>query len=123
MATTDVRPTAGAHFTPVTPATDQQMALRRGAVLLIGAIVLILIVKPVGTLPYFWIPAITGTVFLLAAAVAGKTSPLWGPGVAVSGWGWGWGHVISGYFTFGINTAAPVAASLPLSREPVRHGA
>lgn len=109
MTTTEVR--TPARGTAPEGAGAQRSAppaasIRRGAVLVVGAIVLIVAVKPYGTLPYFWVPSITGVSFLLAAAVAGRRSPLWGPGMVVTGWGVG--QLVSGYFTFGIHTGHPM---------------
>jgi hypothetical protein len=60
---------------------------RRGLVLLAGAAVIVLLVQPVGALPYYWNPLIVGLAFVAAAAATGPRSPLWGAGLVVSAWG------------------------------------
>jgi len=60
---------------------------RRGAVLILGAVVLLFAVKPIGPLAYNWVPVFSGLAFLLAAVVAGRRSPLWAPGLMVTAWG------------------------------------
>lgn len=88
MATLLNQPTlSGEQPTAIAEPTGDRR--RRGAVLLVGAIVVILAVKPVGPLDYVWVPILTGLTFLLAAVAAGRRSPLWGPGLVVTAWGIG----------------------------------
>lgn len=63
--------------------------VRRGLVLLAGAVALFLLVQPVGFLPYFWLPVVVGVTFVVAAAVNGKQSPFWTAGLVVGAWGVG----------------------------------
>jgi len=56
-------------------------------VLVVGGIVLLLLVRPVGPLAYSWIPLLVGLAFVAAAALTGPRSPLWGPGLVVSAYG------------------------------------
>lgn len=60
---------------------------RRGLVLLAGAAVIALLVKPIGPLDYYVAPLLVGLAFVAAAAVTGPRSPLWGAGLVVSAWG------------------------------------
>ena len=60
---------------------------KRGLVLLVGAAVIALLVKPVGPLGYHWNPLLVGLVFTAAAAFTGRRSPLWGAGLVVAFWG------------------------------------
>ena len=60
---------------------------RRGLVLLGGAIVIALLVKPIGPLDYYFNPLLIGLAFVAAAAVTGPRSPLWGAGLVLSAWG------------------------------------
>lgn len=60
---------------------------RRGLVLLVGAVVIALLVKPIGPLDYYFAPLLIGLAFIAAAAVTGPRSPLWGAGLVVTAWG------------------------------------
>ena len=60
---------------------------RRGVVLVAGGLVLPLLVEPVGRLAQQWIPLLVGLAFVAAAALTGRRSPLWGPGLVVSAYG------------------------------------
>lgn len=60
---------------------------RRGVALIVGGVVLLLLVRPLGPLAYSWIPLLVGLAFVSAAALTGPRSPLWGPGLVVSAYG------------------------------------
>lgn len=60
---------------------------RRGLVLLAGAVLMALFVKPIGALDYYWLPLLVGLTFTAAAAATGPRSPLWGAGLVVGFWG------------------------------------
>lgn len=60
---------------------------RRGLVLLVGAVVIALLVKPIGPLDYYFNPLLIGLAFVAAAAVTGPRSPLWGAGLVLTAWG------------------------------------
>jgi hypothetical protein len=60
---------------------------RRGVVLLAGAVGVVLLVKPIGSLEYYWNPLLVGLAFLAAAAFTGRRSPLFGAGLVVTSWG------------------------------------
>ncbi len=68
-------------------ATALTAGVVRGLVLLAGAAVLITTVKPIGSLPYYYNPVVTGATFTLAALVSGRRSPLLGSGIVVLAWG------------------------------------
>ncbi len=55
----------------------------RGAVLLVGAAVLLLLVD-VGGVRYYWVPLMLGVTYLLAAVAGRSTGPLWAPGWVLS---------------------------------------
>ena len=60
---------------------------RRGLVLLAAAVVIAVLVKPIGPLDYYFAPLLVGLGFVAAAAVTGPRSPLWGAGLVVTAWG------------------------------------
>lgn len=60
---------------------------KRGMVLLVGAAVIAVLVQPIGPLDHYWNPLLVGLAFTAAAALSGRHSPLWGPGLVVAFWG------------------------------------
>lgn len=74
---------AARHANSMAPADMR----KRGIVLLVGAVAIVLLVKEIGPLDYYWNPPLVGLVFLVAAAVTGPLSPLWGAGIVVGFWG------------------------------------
>jgi len=64
---------------PVTTRVAPRAAAARGAVLLAGAAVLLLLVEGRGV-RFFWVPLLLGVTYLLAAAAGRSTGPLWAPG-------------------------------------------
>ncbi len=62
---------------------------RRGAVLLLSAAVLFVLVGDDRPLRFQWVALVTGLGYLAAAAVGGRSGDLWGPGLVVSGFGLG----------------------------------
>ena len=77
----------GTRFAGPTETAAPGRTRRRGVALLVGGVVLLLLVRPIGPLAVFWIPVLVGLVFVLAAALTGPQSPLWGPGLVVSAYG------------------------------------
>lgn len=72
-------------------ATDGGPADRRrlrGAVLLVGAVALLVLVV-VLDVPFYWLPTITGGVYLAGAVASGVRGALWAPGLVVLGFGLG----------------------------------
>jgi hypothetical protein len=86
VTATETRPSGGplGHSPDSMSAGDMR---RRGLVLLAGAVAIVLLVKPIGPLEYYWNPLLVGLAFLAAAAVTGPRSPLWGAGLVVTAWG------------------------------------
>ncbi|MBA3248715.1 MAG: hypothetical protein H0T66_00025 [Geodermatophilaceae bacterium] len=69
--------------TPAVPASRRW----RWVPVLLGALVLILAVEPVGGVPFYSTPLILGLVYLAAAAVGGRRATLWAPGLVITVWG------------------------------------
>lgn len=59
----------------------------RGVLLLVGAVVVGLVIQPVGSAHLYWMPLIIGVTYLVASAVGGRTGGLWIPGLMVTFWG------------------------------------
>lgn len=55
----------------------------RGAVLIVGALLIALLVEG-GVLAYYWFPALTGLTYLAAAALSRSRGALWGPGLVIT---------------------------------------
>ncbi len=64
---------------PATTRVAPRTAAARGAMLLAGAAVLLLLVEGRGV-RFFWVPLLLGVTYLLAAAAGRSTGPLWAPG-------------------------------------------
>ena len=62
---------------------------RRGLVLLLAAVAVVLLVGEGRPLGFLYLPLVTGTGYLAAAAVGGRSGDLWGPGLVVTGFGLG----------------------------------
>ncbi len=62
---------------------DVRTRRARGAVLLVGAVLVVSLVES-GTLDYVWFPALTGLTYLVAAAVSRSRGTLWGPGFVIT---------------------------------------
>ncbi len=69
---------------------------RRGAVLLLGAVAVVLLVGDDRPLDFLWLPLVTGLAYLLAAAAGGLDGELWGPALVVTGFGTGVGLTVGG---------------------------
>lgn len=95
--------------------------VRSGAVLLAGALLVSLVVVPVGGAELFWMPLLLGLTYLLAGAVVGRHSSYWAAGLVVSCWGLAVLLVLSDVLTTdfaasavtGIGTGLVLAALLP----------
>ena len=77
----------GARLAGSEDPTSPGRTRRRGIALVVGGVLLVLLVRPIGPLAVFWIPLLVGLAFVLAAALTGPRSPLWGPGLVVSAYG------------------------------------
>lgn len=87
MTTTSTRPADIALSERQANSMAPSDMIKRGTVLLVGAVAILLLVKQIGPLDYYWDPFLIGVTFLVAAAVTGPRSPLWGAGLVVGFWG------------------------------------
>ena len=67
--------------TPAGAATRERRA--RGAVLIVGAVVMVALVET-GLLAYYWFPTLVGLTYVAAAAVSRSRGTLWGPGFVLT---------------------------------------
>jgi len=118
--------TARGSANPPHPSTRQAVA--RGVLLLIGGLVVILVVEPVGPKMLYWMPLIIGLTYLVSS-IAGGRSGLWVPGLMVTAWGVATTTVLSGAiradFTattiLAIGIGAILATQLPRVGFPATH--
>jgi hypothetical protein len=90
MTTTARGPSAALQRTP------PLRAVARGVLLLVGGLVVILAVEPVGPKKLYWMPLIIGLTYLISSAAGGRSGGLWVPGLMVTAWGVGTTTVLSG---------------------------
>jgi len=83
-----------ATSTPPGPTTVHAVA--RGVLLLLGGVVVILVVQPVGPKQLYWMPLIIGLTYLVSSAAGGRSGGLWVPGLIVTAWGVATTTVLSG---------------------------
>lgn len=96
-------------------------AAARGLILLIGGLVVVLAVEPVGGKKLYWMPLIIGLTYLISSAAGGRNGGLWVPGLMVTAWGIGTTTVLSGTIhvdfaaatIFAIGIGAIAATALP----------
>ncbi len=86
--------------------TDVVRLRVRGLLLIVGALVVGLVVKPVGSADLYWMPLIIGLTYLVASAVGGPTGGLWIPGLMVTFWGLADVLVLSGTWHVDFASAA-----------------
>ncbi len=78
----------------------------RGVLLLLGALAVGLVIKPVGNASLYWMPLMIGLSYLLASLVGGKTGGLWVPGFMITFWGLADMLVLSGRWHIDFASAA-----------------
>ncbi len=85
--------------TPVVPRPPKpapSRAIGRGAALLLGGLVVILAIEPIGPKKLYWMPLIIGLTYLVSSAVGGRSGGLWVPGFIVTSWGVATVTILSG---------------------------
>lgn len=106
---------------PVPPSPTRIQALSRGAILFLGGLLVVLLIKPVGPQELRWMPLIIGLTYLTASAAGGRSGGLWVPGLMVTCWGISTTTVLSGTIRtdfaaaaiFAIGIGAVLATFLP----------
>ncbi len=72
-------PTQQANDHQRTTSPQRAPGVLRAAVLVAGALVVLVLVKAAG-LPFYWVPSLLGATYLLAATAGRSRGPLWAPG-------------------------------------------
>lgn len=72
---------------PRPPKPEPARAIGRGVALLVGGLVVILAIEPIGPKLLYWMPLIIGLTYLVSSAIGGRSGGLWVPGFIVTGWG------------------------------------
>ena len=108
------------------PATSARRL--RGLVLLVGGLAVALLVGDGRPLSFAWLPLLTGSAYLAAAAAGGRDGALWGPALVVLGFGAGvaltvegplGGELFSPVVLTSVGVGALVATLLPRLGIPV----
>ena len=86
--------------------TDVTRLRVRGLLLIVGALVVGLVIEPVGSADLYWMPLIIGLTYLAASAAGGSTGGLWVPGLMVTFWGLADVLVLSGTWHVDFASAA-----------------
>lgn len=87
MTSVDARPSTS-NAPDTTTAEPISSRLRRGAPLLVGAVAILLLLQPIGSLPLKgWVPILSGLTFVAAGLIGGRRGRLVGPGIVLAAWG------------------------------------
>ncbi len=81
---------------PRPPKPEPSRAIGRGVALLLGGLVVILTIEPIGPKKLYWMPLIIGLTYLISSAIGGRSGGLWIPGFIVTAWGLATTVVLSG---------------------------
>jgi hypothetical protein len=85
MTSLDARPRNDTASDTTEPLSGR---IRRGAPLIVGAVVILLLLQPIGSLPLKgWVPILTGLTFVAAGLIGGRRGLLVGPGIVLASWG------------------------------------
>jgi hypothetical protein len=93
----------------VRPRPTRVQALARGLLLLVGGLVVIVLVEPVGPAKLYVMPLVLGVTYLLSSAAGGRSGGLWVPGLIVTAWGVATTTVLSGTLSVDFTAAAVLA--------------
>lgn len=113
--------TAAAHEFVHPPRPTIGQAIARGVLLLLGGLLVIVLVAPVGSLRLYWMPLIIGLTYLASSVAGGRSGGLWVPGLVVTAWGVATTTVLSGVIStdftattiLAIGVGATAATQLP----------
>lgn len=93
----------------VQPRPTRAQAWARGVLLLIGGLVVIVLIEPVGPAKLYVMPLVIGLTYLLSSAAGGRSGGLWVPGLIVTTWGVATTTVLSGALSLDFTAAAVLA--------------
>lgn len=91
------------------PRPTRAQAWARGVLLLVGGLVVIVLVEPVGPAKLYVMPLVLGVTYLLSSAAGGRSGGLWVPGLIVTAWGVATTAVLSGTLRIDFTAAAVLA--------------
>jgi hypothetical protein len=102
------------------PDTTEPLSSRskRGAPLIVGAALILLLIQPIGSLPpRGWIPITIGLSYVVAGLLSGRRGILLAPGIVVAAWGvapmsTNYGYDFNGMFYLCLGTGLLIAAIL-----------
>ena len=111
------RPQGMSGTSPGTPETLSSR-LGRGGPLIIGAVLVLLLLKPIGPLPIKgWVPILIGLAYIASGLLSGRRGLLLGPGIVLAAWGvapmsTNYGGDFPGMFYLTLGTGLLIAAVL-----------
>jgi len=100
--------TAGVVGTRPSP----RQAWARGVLLLLGGLVVIVLIEPVGPEKLYVMPLVLGLTYIASAVAGGRSGGLWVPGLIVTAWGFATTTVLSGTINVDFTAAAVLAIGL-----------
>ncbi len=89
-----------------------RQAWARGVLLLVGGLVVVVLVEPVGPEKLYVMPLVIGLTYLASSVAGGRSGGLWVPGLIVTAWGVATTTVLSGTISVDFTAAAVVAIGL-----------
>lgn len=89
-----------------------RQAWARGVLLLVGGLVVVVLVKPVGPQKLYVMPLIIGLTYLASSVAGGRSGGLWVPGLIVTAWGVATTTVLSGTINVDFTAATILAIGL-----------
>ncbi len=96
--------------------SDAAARRRRGLVLILGALVMLLVQQKV--IKFYFTPLIVGLTYLAGAAISGRRGAFWAPGLVTTAWGISVlltvHHVVSNPHDWAFNIAAAIGVAVAL---------
>lgn len=91
---------------------SSRQAWARGVLLVVGGLVVVVLIKPVGPEKLYVMPLVLGLTYLASAVAGGRSGGLWVPGLIVTAWGVATTTVLSGAISVDFTAAAVLAIGL-----------
>lgn len=100
---------SGSKTDEVATRSSPRQAWARGVLLLIGGLLVVVLVQPIGHQKLYVMPLIIGLTYLASSVAGGRSGGLWVPGLIVTAWGVGTTLVLGGTLNVDF-TAATILA-------------